>query len=123
MSNEKIVNLPKWVQDHICDLQEQRDVAVHLLNEYIDTQTPSAIYMDEFVSIGHEPFKRRYVRGHRLSVNHAGVRLSILLRDKTTGDEPHIDLQWYDTEQDSAHVALIPTSFQKVSLISKGNMR
>lgn len=123
---EKIAKLPRWAQDHIRDIQRHRMVAVRALNEYIDSQTPSAMYVNEYECTGEEQrgsFKRRYVQGRTLTIDHSGVRLAIILRDESAGDRPCIDLQWHDAERDSAHVALIPSSFQKASLMSKGNMR
>lgn len=36
-----IAKLPKWAQEHIADLQRQRDAAIEALENIVDTQTPS----------------------------------------------------------------------------------
>lgn len=43
----KIANLPAWLRNYIKKLEQQRESAVSQLNEFLDTQTESAIYIDE----------------------------------------------------------------------------
>lgn len=114
-----IKKLPKWVQEHIQNLQRQRDVAVRELNNYIDSQTPSPFYVDGLVCTGEESgpsLKRRYIEGNKMSVNHDGVSLSIHLRDG------HIDLQWHSARSFTGDVAFIPSACQAARLVSKDNM-
>lgn len=39
--SEQIAKLPKWAQDHIRDLDFQRQQAVTALNEFVDQQKPT----------------------------------------------------------------------------------
>lgn len=47
---EQIAKLPKWAQEHIHFLQRWHDEAQAKLKEYLDTQSPSAIYTGHEVS-------------------------------------------------------------------------
>ena len=117
---EKIKKLPKWIQDHITNLQRQRDTAVNALNEYCDEQTPSPFYTDDMLCTGEQrgpSIKKRYIQAHSIQIKNAGVRLRITLQND------HIYLQWGGSEQDLNEVAFVPTSFQAVRLIAKENMR
>jgi hypothetical protein len=115
----EITKLPKWAQEHIKGIARQRDAAVRALNEYVDNQTPSPIFVDDYVCTGEgrgSSSKRRYVQGNNLTIEHQGVRLYITLRDR------QIDLQW-GNGVGIGEVALIPSSFQIARLVSKENMR
>ena len=116
---EKIAKLPKWAQDHIRDIQRQRDIAVRALDQYTDNQTPSPFYVQEMecVEKGAPKFYTRYIHGHRMNVIHQGIELQILLRDD------HIDLSWSGYEKSMAEIAMIPASFQRVRLLAKDRMR
>lgn len=112
-----VSKLPKWAQDHIKDLQRERDIAVRALNEWTDTQTPSPIFVDELVSTGEErgpSTKRRYIEGRRVSFNWQGVWLDVLLRESA------IDLQWRTPDDmcGMEDVALIPRSYMQVWLVA-----
>ncbi len=120
MTDPRIEKLPKWAQDHIADIQRQRDVSVRELNEYIDKQTPSPFFVDEMVCTGEETgptVKRNYIQTRRVSVEHAGVSLDVYIRDEV------IELTWGDGEYRNGDVAMIPVSRQQVHLKSQENMR
>jgi hypothetical protein len=105
--------LPKWAQDHIRDLERQRDESVKALNEYVDSQTPAAFYYDDIVGTeeGVGPsWKRVYVQTRQITVEYAGIELSIRIKD----DE--IDLQWNRIKRHLDYVAFVPKSFQSAVL-------
>ena len=114
--------LPKWAQDYINEIEGERAVAVAALNGYLEEQKPAPFYTYDYLCLGerddHAPtFKKRFIQARRIHVEHAGIHLSILLRDN------HIDLQWDEVERDTRDVAFIPSSYQCARLISKNNMR
>jgi hypothetical protein len=114
-----IEKLPKWAQEIIRDLTRQRETAIRALNEYIDNQTPSPIYVEEMECTGEgigPSYKKRYIQSRKISVSHSGVDLVILLRDD------YIDLQW-GSEKLNRDAAFIPSSYQSARLVSKENMR
>lgn len=62
--------LPKWAQERIKELQYQRDAAVDALNNFVDNQTPSNIYIEEHPCIGESSgpsFKRSYIQNHAVT--------------------------------------------------------
>ena len=114
-----IDKLPKWAQEHIENIERERGVAVRALNKYVDGQTPSPISVMEMECTGEggkPSFKTRYIQGHRISINHEGVELNIILRDG------QIDLSWGGPSP-LTDVALIPSSYQQAGLVSKKFMR
>ncbi len=120
--DQKIKKLPVWAQGHIDDIERQRLMAVHTLNEMLDAQTVSSFYYDDLVCTGENQgptFKRKYIQTNRMTVDFAGVELSILLRQ----DSKNIELSWADQQRHSGEVALIPISFGRVAISTKENMR
>lgn len=118
--DNRIKKLPAWAQEIIEDLTRQRETAVNALNQYIDGQTPSSFYIDELECTGEErgPSKKtHYIRTRKMEVEHAGVHLSILLRDGK------VDLQWSGIEKTSEQIAFVPRSFQSADLIAKEFMQ
>jgi hypothetical protein len=114
--------LPKWAQQYVANLERERENAISALNEYVDNQTPSPFYIDEGESTGESQgptIKRRYIQGHKITVEHKGIRLEVMLRPNEYG----IDLGWDDLTRGLKHVAMVPQSFNRVQLISKENMR
>ena len=117
---EKIAKLPKWAQEHITDLERRQKAAETHFREHIDSQTPSDIFYDEYVGVGeHSDNFTRYVQTNRITIKHDGVRLDILLRPEDKG----IELQWDDENRRCREIAMVPTSFQKVKLIRKEDIR
>ena len=123
--NAPIAKLPKWAQDHIADLQRQRDTAVKALRDWTDTQTEQPISVDEMecIQAGGPVCMTRYIEGHRLTIKWMGIELSVLLQTDGSMSDNSIDLKWTSEARHSGHVAMIPTSFQSVSLIAKENLR
>jgi hypothetical protein len=117
---EKIAKLPKWAQEYITDLERrQRNAETHF-KEHIDSQTPSHIFYDEYVNVGEKSENfTRYVQTDRITIKRDGVRLDILLRPEDKG----IELQWDDEQRRCREIAMVPTSFQKVKLIRKEDIR
>ncbi len=117
--------LPKWAQDHIETLQRQRDTAVRALRDWTDSQTKQPISVDEVecVEQGGPSFFTRYIEGKRLTVRWKGVQLEIHLKEDGNMSDDAIDLKWTALTRHSGHVAMVPTSFQSVSLMAKENLR
>ena len=120
---EQIAKLPKWAQEHIADVTRQMGVAKRALNEFTDAQTPSAFYTEETLCLSHDDnrshFVKRYIQGHKVDVEHDGVKLTILLRQ----DEKGIDLQWHSLNSFMCEVAMVPLGFNKVKILPKELMR
>jgi hypothetical protein len=118
--DERIKKLPAWAQELIADLAREREVAVRALNGYLDGQTKSSFYIDNLECTGENtgPSKKtQYIQTHKMEVEHAGVRLSIILRDD------RIDLQWEDVNRGMSQIAFVPRSYQSAELVAKGNMK
>lgn len=121
MTPESFNRLPKWAQIEFKDIQRERDVAVYELNKWVDAQTPSKMYVDEMVCTGEErgpSTKRRYIQGHRITVEHAGIRL-----DVSTLDERSIEIRWDAQDRSIRGLAFIPFSFQNARIVHPENMR
>lgn len=119
-TTEQIGKLPKWAQDYIKDVERERETAVRVLNECHDTQTPSSFYIDRLECTGEEvgpSLKRHYIQTYQMSVEHAGVSLRVMAKDKS------IQLQWATLNHSSNEIGFIATSFQMAELKSKENMR
>lgn len=124
---EQIAKLPKWAQDHIRNITRERDIAVQELNAWVDSQTPSAFYVDEYPCIGEQKHKRRYFQGNRIAVDHAGVHCEILLAREDDGQRLYgIDITYSEGgprrigHQD---VAIMPRASNCIELVAKDNMR
>lgn len=79
MTDTQISKLPKWAQEHIRQLQRQRDIAVRELREYMDSQTESKVYYDDLTCLenGAPSQLRRYVQTNKIAIVHEGVELDI----------------------------------------------
>jgi len=115
-----VEKLPKWAQTYIRDIERQRETAIDALNEHLDAQTESPFYIDELVCTGEDNSpctKRRYVQTYKISVEHQGVNLDVLLRDDC------ITISWSNGKYSLSDVAFIPATYQQARLVSKENMR
>ena len=103
------------------DLERRTRVAEERLKEYLDAQTLSEFYVEEYVSTGEGSDKHvnRYIQTYKMAVERDGVKLTVLLRQ----DEKGIELQWNSTSRLMNEVAMVPLSFNKVKVVSKDFMR
>jgi hypothetical protein len=62
---DDLTKLPKWAQEYIKDIKRQRDDARTRLSEFIDSQTPSDFFVEEWDNAG--PIKR-YIQTHKITV-------------------------------------------------------
>jgi len=122
---QKITSLPKWAQERIVTLERERQTALDALNKWVNEQTEAPMWIDEMKCLGEErkdgsdppSFKRRYIQTRRIAMNHAGVRLDVSLVDN------EIRLQWSVESGAMRNVAMIPHSYQSVTLVAKEHMR
>ena len=115
---EKAYKLPVWAQEEIRNLERERDNAIKALNDALNHQTESPIFYWDYVSTGENQGptqKTFYIQTRRIEINHAGVEVSILLRDD------HIYISWGGHNRKDA--AFIPSSYQAAHIVSKENMR
>ncbi len=119
---DQIAKLPKWAQDYVKDLNRRMTTAEKELKEQLDSQTPSEFYIDDLLCIGDgsPQFARKYVQTHKISVEHDGVKLDVLVRGP---EDPGIDISWGCSKRLMTEVALIPLSFQKMKIVPKDKMR
>jgi hypothetical protein len=64
-----IAKLPKWAQDYIQKIQYQRDAAVEALNNFVDGQTKSNIWIEEHPCTGEKTGpveKKKYLQTHEV---------------------------------------------------------
>lgn len=118
---EQIAKLPKWAQERMEDLERRTRVAELRAKEYLDAQTPSEFYVEEYVGVGEgsSEYVKRYVQTYKMAVEHDGVKLTILLREGEKG----IELQWGSTSRLMNEMAMVPLSFNKVKIVAKEFMR
>lgn len=100
---EKVLTLPKWVQDYICDLDRCRAEAETALKEFKDSQTPSAFYTDDIV--------KNYIQARSVYCTHAGMEIQIC-----AFKEGHIKL-FMNACKGMGDVAIMPESGNVVSLV------
>jgi hypothetical protein len=123
---EEITKLPKWAQEKVNSLSRERDVAVRELNEWLDTQTPSPVSVQEVLCIGEQrgpSFKTRYIQATDVKFSWKGVELDVRLRDGGNLHNKCIQIGWSGSQRASGHIAMMPVSFNCVELIAKENMR
>ena len=121
-TDEELAKLPKWALEKIEDLTRERKEAVRELNEYLDSQTPSSFYTDEFACLGLTEkgtpnSQRRFFQTDRIEADHKGVHLSVYL------GVDGIEISWGAGAKHGRDVAFIPRSYQHAWLISKDSMR
>ena len=117
---EQLAKLPQWAQKHLADVKRQRDVAIRALDAYVDSQPPSPFYTEDLACTGEQSgptIRKRYIQAHALCVDHDGVHLDIILRDK------QIDLSWGRGRYKEGEVAAVPSSWQAMRLVAKENLR
>ena len=111
---EQIEKLPKWAQDWISNLARAHREAVKQVERVENEATPSPISTTGFLCAqptGGPSYHTRYFRADSIEINHAGVWLSIGLRQN------EISLQWSAGHKHSLDDALFtPTSYQAASL-------
>jgi hypothetical protein len=118
---EQIAKLPQWAQGYIRNIQRERETAIRELNEWTNSQTPSAFQIMEMSCTGEQagPTTRmRFVQTRNMEVHHAGITLRI-----STMDDEAVKLQWTQWKRHSGDVAFIPESFGCARLITKENMK
>ena len=86
MTKEQLGKLPKFAQEYIHSLELNRDLAIRQLNEFVDSQTESSIWIDEYVCTGEQRGpspKRHYLQTHRVTfkIGNSEVYVSISLDD------------------------------------------
>lgn len=120
---DKIAKLPKWAQQHIIQIERQRDAAIDTLNRSIDNQTETDIWFCEHPSTGEDgargPIQKKfYVPSHWIEIDFEGVKCTVLLREGSG-----IDITYSSSDRHMAEVALVPRSYQQIYLVSKQHMR
>jgi len=62
---EQIAKLPAWARDYIKTLEWARESAVRSLNEFVDQQKPTDVWIEDHPITGEDTgpsFKRRYLK-------------------------------------------------------------
>lgn len=124
---EKIAKLPVWAQEHIKDLNHQRDAAIRALNKFTDEQTESPFSFQEHPCTGEggvrgPVYKQKFVQAHSIDVDWQGVHLTVGAHDYGNSDSG-IKLQWTGARRSIEEVAMIPDAFQSVRLVLPKNLR
>ena len=84
--------LPKWAQNHIKDVEIERDDAIRTLNRFCDNQTVSPIYIYEWIyEEGGQKEKKHYIQTRHVDFEHIGLELNVLLQ------EGAIRINWHST--------------------------
>lgn len=126
-SPEQIAKLPQWVQNHIKNLERERGDAVKALNQHLDSQTPSKIYWERYLSTGEAEkgpsLKRYYAQTDHLVVESCGVLLRVGANENDAQHNAGIELKWEDQHGIGNMIAAVPKSFQQMDLVAHHNMR
>lgn len=123
----KLTSLPVWAQDYIADLELERNQAVRVLNDHIQAQEPSPIFVDEYPCTGERQgpvVKRLYIKSHRITIEHAGVFCNVSCDEEGTRHDEAIRIAYgrADGSKSSGGVALMATGMGEITLISKHNL-
>lgn len=115
----RVEKLPAWARTLIADLSRQRDVAVRKLTEAVDTDTPSPVYVDDFVYLtsGSPTRVRRYIQTRSVTIDHQGVILQVY----AGSDRDGIRLMW--GADMAADVAFVPRASGYAELIHARYLR
>jgi hypothetical protein len=107
---EAIARLPKWVQEHITNLERALEVAVKALDQYVDDQTPSPFQVQDLLCLAKNKTVSRYVQASTMNVTSGGVTLSIYPED----DGIHL---MYRSETRAANdVAIVPCASNALNI-------
>jgi hypothetical protein len=60
-----ITKLPKWAQEHIANLERQRNIAATALQDFFDKQTPSDFFVENWITTKGE---RHYIQTNKITV-------------------------------------------------------
>jgi hypothetical protein len=118
-TTDQLLRLPKWAQEQIRSLTQQRDTAVRKLFEFEDNQTPSKVWSEDMIYVSDAPtMVRHYFQANDVEIEHAGVHLNIRgLHD----DSDAMHLSWRPTGEGHwsfGDVAFIPESYQQARLVA-----
>lgn len=121
---EQLSKLPKWAQDHIRDIARQRETAVNVLNEFVNDDTPSPFFFEDYACTGEcqgPSNKRRYIQAHSVTVVWRGVELRVSANDYGNSGRG-IGLSWGTEGGRHQDVAFIPSNYLSARLVSKEDM-
>lgn len=127
MSDERIARLPAWARERLAKVERERDEAIRALNEYVDGQMPSPIYVTELECTGEEASggpsqKVRYIQSRKVSIEGFGVHLEVMI-GCNPGEKQCISLRWYSPGHGFGDVAFIPDTYCGARLVAKQYMR
>lgn len=115
----KIEKLPKWAQDHIRRITNQRDSVEKQLRKFQDDQTPEYFSVEEYVTLSNGNFESviKHIQGHRMIVKACGVKMSLLVRDYGgPHGYPLIDISYDSIGPRKCDVVLEPRSHNQFHL-------
>lgn len=121
---EQTAKLPKWAQEHIQSIERERDNAIAVKNKMVDDQTPTSIYVDDWMA---HPRVKRYVqcKHNNLTIEHAGVKAEILLARSDDGQRLFgIEIVYSSNVRSLSFnpVALMPRGHGCIQLVHKDNL-
>ena len=116
-TSERVEKLPKWVQEHIRKLKNERDQAVQQLEKIEAQQQETKVWTDELVNDGKTSIRRRYFNADQLTIKNGGVMLTISgLYDEKEG----IRLSWRPADKGHkvGNIFFIPKAYQQAQLLA-----
>jgi len=73
-----ITRLPKWAQKHIRDLERNAETSKRALDQALDQDTPSDVYVDEILCDTHPPRSvRRYIQARTVTFEADGLVVAV----------------------------------------------
>lgn len=121
----RINKLPKWAQEYIGAIERERDSAKDAVARMSDTQTPSPIFVQEWVSCSNRV--KHFIQGDRVIVEHAGVHLEVFLARKNDSQRMYgVELSYSDAGGihglGACGVAVYPRSSNTIQLVHQKNL-
>src|SRR6516165_3957751 len=102
---DRVVKLPKWVQDYIRLLQRERDDAIWHYQSQLDDQTASPFFHDTIeCCTGKSEIKRRYVQASHIQCEMSGIVVDVRPYER----DGYISVMFSRTDNAIGGVAIIP---------------
>lgn len=113
---EQLDKLPKWAQEHIASTERRATDAERTLREYLDNQTPTEFYVDDYRGGG---IHKNYIQTYKMTVERGGIIVRINLRE----DEKGVDISWESKNRLVREIAVVATGFNQIRVLAKEDMR
>lgn len=82
MSDPRIEKLPNWAKRIIKKLESERVAAIYALNKFTDSQTMTAVFVEDYISTGERQGpKLHYIQSDNVHFRVGNDRITVILED------------------------------------------